>query len=397
MMKDVISAMKSDDLIRANYWLFVPSIAFLYFVSARLSFAVSIENDIVTIVIFAAEGIALGSVLYFGKKVWPGIFIGQLALALSNGLGLMPSLGIFLGNSIEAVMAVSLFSVYGIDTRLRRLRDVIGLTLVVVLVLQPFSALVGNLSLLAGSVIDSAEFLKSLLSWRFGNVIGQLLFTPFTLLLLYNYRKTDFFRFFIYGALLTLFVYILVIIMDIRNISLLLALTIPVTTIIVAYRGILYGSLFTIIIAIISSYSVHLGIGVFSSGTLIDNLININFFILSHISVTLVAGALFEERKENMHTLQKRVDEALEKNRKHQMLMFRQTWLAQMGELIAMIAHQWGQPLNNLSLVNQLLVSRYKRGKLDDEAVVNFSQKSQQLIKSMSETIDDFRKSYRNR
>ena len=395
MMKDIATTMRSDHVSRMNYWLLVFVIALLYFVSAKLSFSISKEHDIVTIVIFAAEGIALGSVLYFGKKIWPGIFLGQLAVALSNGLGLMPSLGISAGNSIEAVMAVYLFSTYGIDTRLRRLKDVIGFTLIVVFVLQPFSALVGNLFLLAGGVIDGDQFPKSLFSWWFGNVMGQILFAPFTLQLLYGYRKTDFLRLMIDGALLTLFVYILVITMDIRNISLLLALTIPVTTIIVAFRGILYGSLFAIIIAILSSYSVHQGIGVFSTGTLIDNLININFFILAHISVMLVAGALFEERREHLKSLQKRVDEALEKNRKHQMLMFRQSRLAQMGELIAMIAHQWRQPLNTLSLTNQLLVSRYNKGTLDDDAMEQFSQKSRQLIHNMSETIDNFRKFYR--
>jgi len=110
----------------------VLSIALLYFFSAKLSFAISKEHDIVTIVIFMAEGIALGSVLYFGKKVWPGIFFGQLAVALANGLGLMTSLGIAAGNSIEAIMAVYLVSAYGIDTRLGRLRDAIGFTLLVV-------------------------------------------------------------------------------------------------------------------------------------------------------------------------------------------------------------------------------------------------------------------------
>ncbi|WP_294952386.1 MASE1 domain-containing protein, partial [Sulfurovum sp.] len=184
MMKTIIGTMKRDNLSHMHYWLLVLSIALLYLVSAKFSFAVSMEHSVVTIVIFAAEGIALGSVLYFGKRVWPGIFLGQLAVALSNGLGLVPALGISAGNSIEAVMAVSLFNFYGIDTKLRRLRDVTGLTLIVVLVLQPFSALVGNLSLLAGGIIDSAEFLKSLLSWWFGNVMGQLLFAPFTLLLL---------------------------------------------------------------------------------------------------------------------------------------------------------------------------------------------------------------------
>ena len=202
-------------------------------------------------------------------------------------------------------------------------------------------------------------------------------------------------RLFIYGAAFAFYMYILEIQTGIENVSLLLALTIPVVTIVMAYKGMLYGSLFAIIAAVLSSYSVYLGGGAFSSGSLVDNVININFFILAHISVMLTAGALFEERKENMEKLHQRVNEALEKNRKHQMLMFQQSRLAQMGELVGMIAHQWRQPLNNLSLNNQMLVSRYKRGMLDDQAVERFKQKSQQLVQSMSETIDDFKAFYK--
>lgn len=39
-----------------------------YFVVGKLSFLVSVEYEIVTLVIFAAEGIALAGVILFGKN-----------------------------------------------------------------------------------------------------------------------------------------------------------------------------------------------------------------------------------------------------------------------------------------------------------------------------------------
>ncbi len=71
--------------------------------------------------------------------------------------------------------------------------------------------------------------------------------------------------------------------------------------------------------------------------------------------------------------------------------MLHQNRLAQMGELIAMIAHQWHQPLNNLSLLNQLLVFKYRQKRLDDAAMAQFQEESRRLVHFMSETIDDFR------
>ena len=77
--------------------------------------------------------------------------------------------------------------------------------------------------------------------------------------------------------------------------------------------------------------------------------------------------------------------------KEEQSLLQQQAKMAAMGEMIGNIAHQWRQPLNALSALNVGLSMKHKRGKLDDEVMQKFKEKSNTIIQNMSETIDDFK------
>ena len=98
-----------------------------------------------------------------------------------------------------------------------------------------------------------------------------------------------------------------------------------------------------------------------------------------------------QKNREMKETLQSRVAEEVIKNREHQELLFQQSKMASMGEMIGNIAHQWRQPLNALSALNVGLAMKYNAGKLTEHDISVFKDKSNHIIQKMSDTINDFR------
>ncbi len=89
--------------------------------------------------------------------------------------------------------------------------------------------------------------------------------------------------------------------------------------------------------------------------------------------------------------LEQRVKFEVEKNRQKDEIMFRQSRLAAMGEMVGNIAHQWRQPLNAIVLIIQSFQMKKMVGKLDDKFIDTQVEEGIKLANSMSKTIDDFR------
>ena len=87
--------------------------------------------------------------------------------------------------------------------------------------------------------------------------------------------------------------------------------------------------------------------------------------------------------------LEERVREEIAKNEEKQKMLLWQSRFASLGQMMANIAHQWRQPLTELNLSLFNLKSALEEGQ-DPEQIRALYAQSRKIIRSMSQTIDDF-------
>ena len=377
------------------------AIMVLYFIMGKLSFYFAFESSIVTITIFFPEGIALASVLLFGKKVIPGIFLGQFILALNMGLDSAPAFFIAMTNALEAMLALYVFQKLHFNKRLLTLKDIYLLFFLILFILQPFSALLGTLTLQIFSLIKDS-FFHTMFIWWFGNSMGQLLLVPMLLIVYENRKKITIRDMTLTVILFSVSNYYLITVLEVDNIALLLSIMIPMIILVARYIGLHYAGIAVLVITISSLYMSRIGIGIFTTDTTLNNLININFYILAHIVIVYIHGVLIYEKESIVQDLaifneqlEEKIENEVNINREKERLLMRQSRMAQLGEMIAIITHQWRQPLNTLSIMTSRIYRQYTINRLTEDGMKKFYKNSQIQIQQMSEILDTFRNFFR--
>ena len=89
--------------------------------------------------------------------------------------------------------------------------------------------------------------------------------------------------------------------------------------------------------------------------------------------------------------IQKQLEEKIKEIREKDKMLFEQSKNSSMGEMISLIAHQWRQPLNELSIIIQQTKIKFDKDELTKKTMTDYNNKSLDLINKMSDTIDDFR------
>ncbi|MCV6607274.1 MAG: ATP-binding protein, partial [Campylobacterales bacterium] len=103
---------------------------------------------------------------------------------------------------------------------------------------------------------------------------------------------------------------------------------------------------------------------------------------------------LADSAKELEKLVEKRTEELVKANENllhKERLLIEQSKMAEMGEMIGAIAHQWKQPLNSLALLVQDIPDRVEYDEMDLEYAETFSDDCMEQIDYMNQTIEDFR------
>ena len=99
--------------------------------------------------------------------------------------------------------------------------------------------------------------------------------------------------------------------------------------------------------------------------------------------------------KQSEEELAIKVQKEVVKNRQKDSLLVQQNKLASMGEMLGSIAHQWRQPLNNISLVVHFLKDSYLTKQLNKKQITSYFGKIKLQLEYMSNTISDFSNFYK--
>ena len=89
-------------------------------------------------------------------------------------------------------------------------------------------------------------------------------------------------------------------------------------------------------------------------------------------------------------SLEQRIERQVSKMREKDLLLHQQSRLAQTGELLSNIAHQWRQPLARLSALFMQAEIKAKQGKLDEGELQTLIEQNNKIVEHMSQTIEDF-------
>ena len=152
-----------------------------YVLSARLGLMISPVSGFATLV-WPPTGIALAALLLRGLRLWPAVMLGAVVANVWSGASVGVAVGIGIGNTLEALLAVFLLArVSRIRLGLDRLEDVLALIFLAAGLSTAVSATIGVAVLRWASIVQPGDVVETWRAWWVGDALGDLVAAPLLL------------------------------------------------------------------------------------------------------------------------------------------------------------------------------------------------------------------------
>ena len=166
---------------RVNLVVVLILLTAIYLVAGKLGLRLATANPSATAV-WPPTGIALAAVLLLGNRVWPAIFVGAFLVNVTTAAPVATSLGIAVGNTLEAVLGGYLVRRFASGRlTLVRAENLFRFILYAALFSTAVCATCGVLALTLSGLAGWNQFGEIWLTWWLGDMVGDLVVAPFIL------------------------------------------------------------------------------------------------------------------------------------------------------------------------------------------------------------------------
>ena len=154
----------------------------LYFLGGFLGKQAAFLSGSIALV-WPPSGIALAAILLFGYRFWPGVALGAVLFALTDGVPFgFFTLGTAIGNTIGAIVCAYLLKRFiAFDNAMERTRDTTGYIGLACFLGTTVNAAFNVLGLLYSRAVSLEELFPKVLEWWVPNAVAGLVITPFVI------------------------------------------------------------------------------------------------------------------------------------------------------------------------------------------------------------------------
>jgi diguanylate cyclase (GGDEF)-like protein len=177
---------KQED--RSQTLAIIGALGVVYFLAGKLGLRMAFVHPSSTAV-WPATGIALAAFLFFGTRVWPGVFLGAFLVNLTTAGTILTSLGVATGNTLESLIGAYLVARFANGRNaFERGTDTFKFALLAGAVGTALAATIGVTSLSLGGFAPWRDYRDIWLTWWLGDGVGAIIVAPLLILWIADVR-----------------------------------------------------------------------------------------------------------------------------------------------------------------------------------------------------------------